>query len=278
MASKIEIPPPKEPTWLEKFLMKYAHRILIFGLIAIFISPWLFTISLPFEWIDFSNTGEIGDTIGGITAPIVNLIAAFLVYISFKAQIQANDIQVFATTTQRQDFEAEKERIAKRDNFNTLLTLIKENQDDFLEKGNSPELSVFQQDFMARTRDYISARINDDTYGKLNSGPPFENLFTRKEIFSEYHMLFRILRVIIIRIDAYELNDNDRKLLVEMSKIFYEAHLKDVVDGILATYSEIRSYDYKIEGIPMDKYIFFSTLIEIRNFYEKGEKIVMGEP
>ncbi|MGE0566610.1 MAG: hypothetical protein AB7O73_01565 [Bacteroidia bacterium] len=40
-----------------------------------------------FNW---DKTGVIGDTIGGITSPIVNLFAAFLVYISFEEQRKAN--------------------------------------------------------------------------------------------------------------------------------------------------------------------------------------------
>jgi len=46
-------------------------------------------------WIkfDLTKTGNIGDTIGGITAPVINLIGAILVYISFKVQSNANQIQ-----------------------------------------------------------------------------------------------------------------------------------------------------------------------------------------
>lgn len=43
-----------------------------------------------FIGISFSDTGQIGDTIGGITAPFVGLLGALLVYKSFKAQIEAN--------------------------------------------------------------------------------------------------------------------------------------------------------------------------------------------
>ncbi len=44
------------------------------------------------DWADYSTTGQIGDTIGGITSPIVNLISAFLVFFALKAQIDANNI------------------------------------------------------------------------------------------------------------------------------------------------------------------------------------------
>jgi hypothetical protein len=63
--------------------------IIIILLVFTFFAPILFT---SFTIIDFSNTGEIGDTIGGITAPFVNLVAAFLVYISFREQIKANKL------------------------------------------------------------------------------------------------------------------------------------------------------------------------------------------
>ncbi len=41
---------------------------------------------------DFRKTGEIGDTIGGITTPVIALISAILIYLSFTAQIEANKI------------------------------------------------------------------------------------------------------------------------------------------------------------------------------------------
>lgn len=44
-------------------------------------------------WIDFSNTGEIGDTIGGLTAPVIGIIGAWLVFLSFREQWITNQIQ-----------------------------------------------------------------------------------------------------------------------------------------------------------------------------------------
>ena len=40
---------------------------------------------------DFTNSGQIGDTIGGITAPFFNLIAAVLIFLSFREQVKANE-------------------------------------------------------------------------------------------------------------------------------------------------------------------------------------------
>jgi hypothetical protein len=73
---------------------KNAKLVLIIGLSVLVISPFILTRPASFNFLDFTNTGEIGDTIGGITAPIVNLIAAILVYLSFQQQILANEIQI----------------------------------------------------------------------------------------------------------------------------------------------------------------------------------------
>lgn len=61
-----------------------------FLLIALVICslPWILaTHSL---WIDFSDTGQIGDTIGGVMGPFVAIAAAALTFIAFWVQYKAN--------------------------------------------------------------------------------------------------------------------------------------------------------------------------------------------
>ena len=92
------------------------------GLLLLFIatSPIIFS---QFSSIySFESTGPIGDTIGGITAPFVNLLAAYLVYKSFTAQIRAN-------AQQRQDHDEQMSHLNKEHRFNyinNLFSLIKE--------------------------------------------------------------------------------------------------------------------------------------------------------
>lgn len=90
-----------------EFLQKYIN--LIFGLLILttFIAPIVLTQS---SFIDFTNTGQIGDTIGGLTAPFLNLLGAILIYSTFKEQIKAN-AQTKKELAQRED--AEKERLNK---------------------------------------------------------------------------------------------------------------------------------------------------------------------
>lgn len=76
-------------TTLDWFKKHEITIVLCLGLLGIFILPWLFTR----PWIaDFTNLGQVGDTIGGTTAPFIGLLSAWLVYRAFKAQIKANEL------------------------------------------------------------------------------------------------------------------------------------------------------------------------------------------
>jgi len=71
--------------------LKTIHIILFIVLIIILIPP-LLTIPALFDFFVLSDSGQIGDAIGGITAPFINGIAAILVFIAFKEQVKANDL------------------------------------------------------------------------------------------------------------------------------------------------------------------------------------------
>src|SRR5688572_22802037 len=70
-------------------LPKIAIFTLIVGIILILIAPFFLTRE---GIISFQETGQIGDTIGGVTAPITGLIGAILVFFALKAQIDANKL------------------------------------------------------------------------------------------------------------------------------------------------------------------------------------------
>lgn len=67
-------------------------KFLCFAVIILLL-PVLLTRAANTAIFDFSHTGEIGDTIGGITAPFVGLVSAYLVYRAFIVQVEANKIQ-----------------------------------------------------------------------------------------------------------------------------------------------------------------------------------------
>lgn len=77
----------------EKWWKTYETQIIFFvGLLGIFTIPWLFTQNGFPRFASFTNSGQIGDTIGGTTAPFIGLLSAVLVYRALQAQIKANEI------------------------------------------------------------------------------------------------------------------------------------------------------------------------------------------
>lgn len=64
-------------------------RTLLFLFLLILLLPLVLT-QLP-SLVDFTETGQIGDTIGGITAPFIGVIAGYLTFLAFHEQYRAND-------------------------------------------------------------------------------------------------------------------------------------------------------------------------------------------
>lgn len=82
--------------------------------------PYLFT---RFSILDFSNTGQIGDTIGGIMSPFVGIIAAVLTFMAFWIQYKANEEQKNAIQENREELKAQQNRYAI-DKFESKLELL----------------------------------------------------------------------------------------------------------------------------------------------------------
>jgi hypothetical protein len=116
----------KQQTSIHKTL-KRAKWLFATGLVLVVLAPFIFTREFLWDKLDFHETGQIGDTIGGITSPIVNLIGAVLVYFALKAQIEANMI------IQRQlDEQKDKDQLAQESkDISQLYTHLKESIDNF---------------------------------------------------------------------------------------------------------------------------------------------------
>lgn len=131
-------------------------------IIFIVISPALLT---QLDWgFDFTQTGQIGDTIGGITAPLVNLLAAYLVYKSFEAQIRAN-------TNQRHDHNEQMKEIRKEYDFNYIKSLFTLITEEYYSKYNDEQIELvsFTSDLESfydpqswRLSDFVGGRQRDD--------------------------------------------------------------------------------------------------------------------
>ena len=67
--------------------------VVVCTLVAMIVCPVLFTAPALADCLNFTETGQIGDTIGGITAPIVGLCSIILLYFTLKEQMIFNKSQ-----------------------------------------------------------------------------------------------------------------------------------------------------------------------------------------
>ncbi|RZL20274.1 MAG: hypothetical protein EOO89_00725 [Pedobacter sp.] len=144
-----------------------AKWLLIIGFLVILTSPILLTIRAFTPEFDFSTTGQIGDTIGGITSPFLNLIASFLLFYALKSQVQANKL----VQDQIEESKVEKTNNKEAENLNQLYKYLNDS------------INAFK--FKSLPEDYLSnvEYLNIDT--EFSGGGAFSEMF--KQIRCHYH-------------------------------------------------------------------------------------------
>jgi hypothetical protein len=68
--------------------------------------PLLMVVFKEYCGWEFELTGQMEDTIGGLTAPIIGLLNAVLGYVAFRQQITANEMQMKAIIEEQKRFTA----------------------------------------------------------------------------------------------------------------------------------------------------------------------------
>lgn len=158
------------------------RNTLIFGVILTIISPFIFTMDLS-NCFSFSKTGDIGDTIGGITSPIVGLLGSVLVYYALKEQIKANKLI-------NKQFKQQK-RIQIRQNFEAtffnLLSIHHKNIDELEIETRNLKYNIQIEE----SKNSGNSNLDTFIYGfnekyrllDLNSSNETENKIVKREFF-----------------------------------------------------------------------------------------------
>lgn len=126
-----------------------------FAVLAL-ISPFILTRS--FSRIDFTNTGQIGDTIGGLTAPILNFLTIILLYLALKEQIDANKIQKDIERTSR-DYDIIFDQLANlKKAFDDIQLSVKSGTTEITYNGTR---AIFEYSNILQTSTNITISINE---------------------------------------------------------------------------------------------------------------------
>lgn len=156
----------------------YLYIGLTIAVIFIALTPYIF--AKGYSGIIFNtDTGAIGDTIGGITAPFINLLAAFLVWISFREQVKAN--KLLSTET----------------SYNFIKSLIEDFHKSFTKLSDSNKNLI---------KKINTFSINRNPYKDLSKGKTIDNprfflpepedsiIYTHQFINELYHNSYKILK------------------------------------------------------------------------------------
>lgn len=120
-------------------ILNNAKWILGIGCVVILVIPLLLTQPFFCGLFNFSATGQIGDTIGGTTAPFLNLIGAVLIFYALKAQVKTTELIQDQIDKDNTDKECENETA----NLNQLYGYLDQSISNFKFIENiNPQTSV----------------------------------------------------------------------------------------------------------------------------------------
>lgn len=112
-----------------------AYILLVLTVLLVPIAPFIFIQKFT-DLLNFTATGQIGDTIGGTTAPIIGLTSAVLVFLAFRSQVKANELVI-------EELDKEKRRRRRDDSFRIIsehLIALANDYDRIAVKRNDGEI------------------------------------------------------------------------------------------------------------------------------------------
>ncbi len=236
-------------------ITKQVGRILIFGVFLILFAPFLMT--RTFGLISFENTGQIGDTIGGITAPIASLIGSLLVFYALKAQIEANKLIQDQFNYQKTEEEYRKASLF----ISEQLLLLRTDIDSFhftLHRVKGQEKTSLPYKGVEAISKYFEA-MHD-----LSKGHHGENML--KE-FPEYHLISAFLKrlsFLIQKIETSNFEEREKEYIFDTVKYTYQVKLKTTLD-FFEDYRSSKSETClkcgkKHVGIPEEIYLMYDEI------------------
>lgn len=183
-------------------LLRIALIVLIIGIACIVIVPLIFTQS----GFSLDETGELGDTIGGITAPISSLVGSVLVFLALKGQVLTNKITQEQIRDQRLEEQRKKETMYVSDLYRYFLNSIKSYETRY-HRGYKAIRKVMNM--LAVTEQKQAHDENRLYYG------------TAAELFN----ILKIGKLFLEQINKSRLDDHDKRYFKELVKHHYDSFI-----------------------------------------------------
>lgn len=255
---------------------KWILGISILVVMFSFVSPLIFTsYSSSF---DFTETGQIGDTIGGIINPFVALAGVMLTFLAFYMQIKANQIQITQFT---EGLEKEKQLrllIERKDYYNKLSLLrvdliaietdLKSKAKNLKVFFDNEKKFPFQTNFLMRTPSKNYTRVLEiDRLSVFNGFNEF--LHHRENWIKEFSNLYNILDFLPELFkdiyDKYEYHSKDmfeKKMLVRNGLIQLMDRLSVLINVYLQEIGQEEYLKYPASSLANETIFRYYKIIE----------------
>lgn len=135
-----------------------------------FFTPFLFT---HFSIINFTGTGQIGDTISGTMMPFISIVGSFLTFLAFIVQFNANQIQIKAMHKQENENTRQEQNsqiVTCEGNFIEFYKIFLNNISRLSISISTAQtlngMAVFDQIYNDYKNTYYSCSLLKDTFNK----------------------------------------------------------------------------------------------------------------
>lgn len=221
----------KDPILLEiDKLDKNVKWILLIGAPILILMPILTT---QLDWLyDFTNTGNIGDTIGGVTAPVIGVVSALLIYFSFRAQIAANRIIINQMKIQAIE---DREKNAKN-HLMEIYNHIRDSIENFQYKASNEGLLTGSPAF----HKFWSIILSGQDSVQIGSSKTFENILKLFEVVSDELKTYKDKKIdveLVMFLTELQFNQN-----------IWESYSQGVINGTVKS-EKSNSLRLKVEMI-----------------------------
>lgn len=215
-----------------------------FALIAMaFFAPFLFTRNSATEEFDFTKTGAIGDTIGGLMNPFIALAGVIVTGLAFYMQYRANLLQ-------RDLFNIQSKN--DKDSFEEEIKLNKEQfQQQILSQERQNKIQQFEAQFyeMVRLHKENVNEIEIPAKRRVSEAWPFQyesHTVTKRNAFLEFKKEFE---TILSQIPQCELKEINQETIKEAYGYFFWGLGKDYLEAEDQVSAQLHQDDKSLANI-----------------------------